>query len=90
MTDRTEVSPDSRKVSGGVIATIAGLAALIIFIAQNRSVVRFQFLFLDFSWPLWLYTIATAILGALIWFGLGVIRRHRRRKERRANRSSGY
>lgn len=85
-TNRAEASPDSRKVSGGAIAAIVGLAALIIFIAQNRSVVRFEFLFLNFSWPLWLYTIATAILGALIWFGLGVMRRHRRRKERRAER----
>jgi len=86
MTDRAQISPDSRKVSGGAIAAIVGLAALIIFIAQNRNVVRFEFLFLSFSWPLWLYTIATAILGALIWFGLGVMRRHRRRKERRAER----
>ena len=27
-----------------------------------------------------------ALFGALVWFGLGVMRRHRRRKERRAAR----
>jgi hypothetical protein len=27
-----------------------------------------------------------AVFGALVWFGLGVMRRHRRRKERRENR----
>jgi hypothetical protein len=26
---------------------------------------------------------ASAVLGALVWFGLGMVRRHRRRKERR-------
>jgi hypothetical protein len=35
---------------------------------------------------LWLYTIVMALVGALVWFGLGVMRRHRRRKERRENR----
>jgi hypothetical protein len=28
----------------------------------------------------------SALVGALVWFGLGVLRRHRRRKERRAAR----
>jgi hypothetical protein len=28
----------------------------------------------------------TAVFGALVWFGLGVMRRHRRRVERRAAR----
>jgi uncharacterized integral membrane protein len=50
--------------------------------------VKFHFLFLTFTWPLWLYTIVTALFGALVWFGLGVIRRHRRRKDRREDRRS--
>jgi hypothetical protein len=29
---------------------------------------------------------AAAVLGAFVWFGLGVILRHRRRKERREDR----
>jgi len=28
------------------------------------------------------------VLGAIVWFGLGVLRRHRRRKERREDRRS--
>jgi hypothetical protein len=28
-----------------------------------------------------------ALVGALAWFGLGVLRRHRRRQERRADRA---
>jgi hypothetical protein len=57
-----------------------------IFIIQNTDRIRFQFLFWTFTWPLWWYTIMTALFGALVWFGLGVMRRHRRRVERRAAR----
>ena len=73
-------------LSGGAIASLSGIAVLVIFIVQNTQDVRFHFLFLDFTWPLWLYTIVVALFGALVWFGLGVVRRHRRRKERREDR----
>ena len=75
-----------RKLSGGAIASLTGVGVLAIFIVQNTQDVRFHFLWLDFTWPLWLYTIVVAVFGALVWFGLGVIRRHRRRKERREDR----
>ena len=75
-----------QRFSGGAIASLTGLAVLVIFIIQNREDIKFHFLFLGFIWPLWLYTIVMAIFGALVWFGLGVILRHRRRKERRENR----
>jgi hypothetical protein len=35
---------------------------------------------------LWLFTLVTALIGAMVWFGLGVVRRHRRRTARRADR----
>jgi uncharacterized integral membrane protein len=75
-----------RQLSGGAIASLSGIAVLLIFIVQNTADVRFHFLFWSFTWPLWLYTIVTALFGALVWFGLGVMRRHRRRKERREDR----
>ena len=28
-----------------------------------------DFLFWSFTWPLWLFTVVTALVGALIWFG---------------------
>jgi uncharacterized integral membrane protein len=74
------------RLTGGAIASLAGLAALLVFILQNRATVEFQFLFLRFSWPLWLYTIITAAFGALVWLGLGIMRRHRRRVARREER----
>ena len=76
----------SRRLGGGAIVSLIGLAVLVIFVIQNRVRIKIDFLFWSFIWPLWLYTIVTALFGALVWFGLGVIRRHRRRKERRENR----
>ena len=82
MADRDETK-DGRAISGGVVVALLGLAALIIFIIQNRESVEFRFLVLDFSWPLWLYTIVTAVLGALVWSGIGMVRRYQRRTGRR-------
>jgi uncharacterized integral membrane protein len=88
MSDQDE-TPDGKKGLGaGAIASLSGLGVLLVFILQNTEDVQFDFLFLNFTWPLWLYTIVTAFFGALVWFGLGVMRRHRRRKERRADRRS--
>jgi uncharacterized integral membrane protein len=75
--------PGMRRLSGGAVASLTGVGVLLIFIVQNRMEVKFHFLFFSFKWPLWLYTIVTALFGALVWFGLGVMRRHRRRVERR-------
>ncbi len=73
----------TRRLGGGAIASLTGLAVLVIFMIQNTEDVTVSFLFWDFTWPLWLLTFVTAVFGALVWFGLGVIRRHRRRKDRR-------
>jgi uncharacterized integral membrane protein len=75
-----------RRIGGGAIASIVGIGALVAFIVQNTDDVRLDFLFWHFTWPVWLLTIVSALLGALVWFGLGVMRRHRRRKERREDR----
>jgi len=69
-----------------MIASAIGLAVLVTFALQNRVRIKIHFLFWSFIWPLWVYTIVTAAFGALVWFGWGVMRRHRRRKERRENR----
>ena len=85
--DEAQQTPQVRnRPRGGMIASIAGLAVLVIFAIQNRVHIRIHFLFWSFIWPLWVYTIVTAVFGALVWFGWGVIRRHRRRKARREDR----
>lgn len=84
----TTEEPEGRdsKLGGGAIATLLAVVVLLIFIIENTEDVQFDFLFLDFTWPLWLYTVVVALLGALLWFGVGVVRRHRRRRDRRADR----
>jgi len=86
MSQQGEVEQEGRRLGGGAIASLFGLAVLVIFIIQNRQDVRFHFLFFSFTWPLWFYTIVVALVGALVWFGLGVLRRHRRRRQRREDR----
>ena len=77
---------DGARLSGGAIASLGGVALLVIFMLQNRQDVTLHFLFWDFTWPLWLLILVTAVPGAIVWFGLGVMRRHRRRKARRDDR----
>ena len=77
-----------RRLGGGAIASIGGAGLLLAFILQNRQDVSVDFLFWTFTWPLYLLTIVSAVLGAVVWFGLGVLRRHRRRKDRREDRRS--
>src|SRR5262245_61663074 len=52
---------DSRKLGGGAIASITGLALLVIFIFQNTEDVRLDFLAWNFTWPVWLLTIVSAV-----------------------------
>jgi uncharacterized integral membrane protein len=85
MADRPATTERGR-LSGGAIASLSGLGVLLVFIIQNTEDVRFDFLVFNFTWPLWLYTIVVAVVGAFVWFGLGVLRRHRRRRDRRAAR----
>ena len=73
-------------LGGGAIAALTGVGLLLIFMVQNTEDVRLDFLFWSFTWPLWLFTFVIAVVGALVWFGLGVMRRHRRRKARREAR----
>ena len=74
------------RTSDGATASPTGVCVLIIFMIQNTEDVTLHFLVWNFTWPLWLFTIVTAVFGALVWFGLGVLRRHRRRKARREDR----
>jgi uncharacterized integral membrane protein len=73
-------------LGGGAIAALGGVGLLLIFMVQNTEDVTLDFLFWSFTWPLWLFTFVIALVGALVWFGLGVMRRHRRRKARRQDR----
>jgi uncharacterized integral membrane protein len=77
---------ESRRITGGAIASLTGVGLLVIFMVQNTNDVRVDFLFWNFTWPLWLVMLVTAVAGALAWIGFGILRRHRRRVERRQRR----
>ena len=77
---------NNRALGGGAIVSLIGVAALVIFMVQNTDDVTVEFLTWEFSWPVWLLTLVAALVGALVWFGLGVLRRHRRREARRDER----
>ena len=74
------------QLGGGAIASLAGVGVLVIFMSQNTDDVTVQFLGWEYTWPVWLLVLVSALIGALVWFGLGVLRRHRRRVDRRASR----
>jgi uncharacterized integral membrane protein len=80
------VDGDRRRLGGGAIASISGLGVLAIFMFQNTQKTTVEFLVWDFTWPVWLLVLASAILGAFVWLGFGILRRHRRRKQRRQDR----
>jgi uncharacterized integral membrane protein len=82
----TKPEAERRRVGGGAIASLIGVGLLLVFMVQNTESVQLDFLAWSFTWPLWLLTMASAVLGALVWFGVGVIRRHRRRRDRREDR----
>jgi uncharacterized integral membrane protein len=71
---------------GGVIASLVGVGLLLVLMVQNTQPVTVHILLWKFTWALWLYGLLMAVIGALIWFGLGVMRRHSRRKARRDKR----
>jgi uncharacterized integral membrane protein len=73
-------------LSVGLVMAFLGGGLLAAFMLQNREDVTFDLLWWGFTWPLWLFTVMTATLGAFVWIGLGVLRRHRRRVARRAER----
>ncbi len=86
----TYVQPEEKgsgtRLGAGAIGSLVGGGLLLIFMIQNTQKVTLHFLVWDFTWQLWFLVLISALLGALVWFSLGVMRRRARRKERRADR----
>ena len=56
---------ERRKLGGGAIASLSGVAVLAIFMIQNTDDVTVEFLFWKFTCPIWLLVLAAASVGAL-------------------------
>jgi len=78
--------PEGSRPSFGVVVTFVGSAALLVFMLQNRQDIRVHLFFWHVTLPVWFIIFGSAFLGALVWIGAGVFRRHRRRKARRQAR----
>jgi uncharacterized integral membrane protein len=83
-------SPDTRertsRIGFGAILSLVGIGLLLTFVLQNTTSIDVDFLFWTFTWPVWFLIAVSAVLGATAWFGMGLVRRHRRRALRRENR----
>ena len=79
-------APAERAVSAGTILGLFGLGVLLVFMLQNRQDVRVHFLVWHATLPLWFVILGSALVGAVVWLGFGVLRRHRRRVARRHDR----
>jgi uncharacterized integral membrane protein len=62
---------DGVRLSGGVLTSLTGAGLLVVFMVQNREDVTLDFLVWSCTRPLWLVTPVVAVLGALVWLGLG-------------------
>ena len=75
--------PQRGRIGAGVIFSLIGVVALIIFMIQNTQDIRVHFLVWHFTWSLWILILVAALIGALAWAGGGVVRRYRRGREDR-------
>ena len=63
--DSTSPQAEQRgvRLGGGAIASLTGAAALIIFMVQNTDDVTVSFLVWEFTWPVWLLILVSALIG---------------------------
>jgi len=73
-------------MSAGAILSLVGAGVLLVFMLQNRQDVRVHLLLWHATLPLWFIILFSALTGAIVWLGFGVLRRHRRRVARRRDR----
>jgi uncharacterized integral membrane protein len=79
---------ESKRLGAGAVLSLVGAGLLVIFMVQNTQDATVEFLAWNFTWPTWLLILVSAVFGAILWIGLGIMRRHRRRKARREDRRS--
>jgi len=72
--------------NGWLIGSGVLLVLLLLFIFQNTADVTFKYLFWDFTLPLWLGLLVTAVVAFVVGQFALMWRRHRRRKARREGR----
>jgi uncharacterized integral membrane protein len=54
------------------------VVAAVLFIVQNTAQTRFNFLWFEFEWPLWIMLVVFAAIGAVVAWAVGMRRRARK------------
>ena len=75
-----------REVSGLSARAIAFLVLailLLVFMLENTKETKVHLFFWHVNLPLWFVIFGCALAGAILWEGVGVVRRHRHRKARK-------
>ena len=57
--------PQRGRIGSGVILSLIGIAALVIFMVQNTEKIRVHFLAWHFIWSLWVIVLVAALIGGL-------------------------
>ncbi len=67
------------KIGFGMIVTAVILVGLVVFVVQNLEKVEVEFLFLSFTFPLWLVGVIFLALGVVLgWIWRWMSRRRKR------------
>lgn len=80
MRDRAkELDAGSRLTAGRIIGLVA-LAAMLVFVVQNTGDTEVNFLWLEYTLPLWLNFVILFLLGAIVGYGFKSRRARAKRK----------
>ncbi len=80
---QVRVERQPRRGLGKLIGVGVIVVLFLIFIFQNTTDVQFNFLFWDFTWPVWGMLLLLFVLGVLGGLITGALLRRRRREARR-------
>lgn len=68
---------------GKLIGLAVAVIVFLVFIVQNRTDVKFTFLFFHFTWPAWGMLVLLFVIGVLTGLITSAVLRRRRRERRR-------
>ena len=75
----SNVHSSNDKIGMGMIVSAVILVSLVVFVVQNLNPVKVQFLFLSFTFPLWLVAVIFLALGVVLgWIWRWMSRRRKK------------
>ena len=78
----TNVQGSNDRIGFGMIVSAVILVVLVVFVVQNLDKVEVEFLFLSFTFPLWLVAVFFLVLGVILgWIWRWMSRRRKKARE---------